>query len=337
MKINNKALIEKGLLFKPWKALEDLHFCNDVDQAGFNVVKLSYFEFIKAHSRDPLDLYIWNPNELVGNNLQPSSEIQERKIQVIMTHFARTVKVAETFNYIEDDPFVSLFIEETEDDDDGTCLIFVEDIKFRDFPFPSSYNDLTIIFPLTEYYINWTFGDFYKIIREEAKRGIDEFVIGSTHKPREVDKDYVILQIRLKPTKLKKIRPVSECNDENLEPRTAEPIRAASDPDLLADVSTNQRKRSANRAQTHPGETIRKRFRNPLQPLEHVEGVEEQSIKLEDSETVTDPQEPENSLLGDDRNYNKSYYAINSIMLKGVREVIEEDEEERKDSSNSMN
>ena len=321
MKINNKALIKKGLLFKPWKALEDLHFCNDVDQAGFNVVKLSYFEFIKAHSRDPLDLYIWNANEVVGNNLQPSSDIQERKIQVIMTHFARTVKVAETFNYIEDDPFVSLFIEETEDDDDGTCLIFVEDIKFRDFPFPSSYNDLTIIFPLTEYYNSWTFGDFHKIIREEAKRGIDEFVIGSTHKPREVDKDYVILQIRLKPTKLKKIRPVSECNDENLEPRTAEPIRATSDPDLLADVSTNQRKRSANRAQTHPGETIRKRFRKPLQPLER---VEEQSIKLEDSETVTDPQEPENSLLGDDRNYNKSYYAINSIMLKGVRENLSE-------------
>ena len=49
MKINNKVLVEKGILFKPWRALEDLHFSNDVDQEeGLNVVKLTNIEFVKG-------------------------------------------------------------------------------------------------------------------------------------------------------------------------------------------------------------------------------------------------------------------------------------------------
>ena len=218
MKINNKILVEKGILFKPWRALEDLHFCNDADQEGFNVVKLTNIEFVKAHSRGPLDLYIWALDEQVSQK----EEGAQNRILAAMRQFIRSLKIA-TFNWFNcqlDLEIVKLINDEMKYHEDGLHLVFISDesmsslresMTFKKFmvefettwPQDTWHNEtkeIVMIFPMKIVSsINFTTGpyDFIEATFDQLDIKVEDFVIASTHKPC-VDNDFMIFQISLK-------------------------------------------------------------------------------------------------------------------------------------------
>ena len=199
--INNKALNNRAL-FKAWRAREDLHFCNDVDNAGLHVVKLAFFEFFKTHSRDPLDLYIWDKKEKV---LEQSREGHRHKIVLVLKKFVKSLKIAYWYN--ENHSLFSMIEMVMKIDDkyeDGVDLLLMKNLdSFRKTlinidPSKLMY-EIIVIFPYDE---NCRKVACYAYFEKELKdlvptKELDYLIVGSTHRPWVLN-DFVVLRMRFK-------------------------------------------------------------------------------------------------------------------------------------------
>ena len=295
MKINNRALMERDLLFQPWKTHEDLHLCNEVDQAGLHVLRLNNFQFVKANSCDPLDLYIWNQNQKLGL-LQPINDVQQAKIMKVMKYFLKSCLVKNVITFNQD--LCSRFLNQWKQHTEGTDLIIANDLNFS-LDCDVNSDDLTVIYPMPKDLFNVTFANMRDVIRRKIKcdRSIDEFIIGSTHKPGQVENDYIVLQIRLTERQVRK--------------------RSASSIKLIGTPSPEKRYKDAIKGLKRVLRQNGKELVPRLTRLKNNQTLIKKEIESEESEDSGLTSEPENQVLIDDDLF-KNYYAISS--LKG-REI----------------
>ena len=86
--------MNNGVLFKPWKAWEDLEFCNHADEQGLNVLKMMYFEFRKVHSKDSNNLYTWSKKEVVPQNNAIDNRFRnDSKVLATLINFVKGLKL----------------------------------------------------------------------------------------------------------------------------------------------------------------------------------------------------------------------------------------------------
>ena len=91
--MNNHLLVERNILFQPWKAWEDLELSNQVDASKLNVVKLMTIEFIKIHSRDNMMLYEWNDSDFLHSSAKTSLDVDMKKMEKILVNFVKTCRI----------------------------------------------------------------------------------------------------------------------------------------------------------------------------------------------------------------------------------------------------
>ena len=89
--MNNKVLMEKKILFRPWMAWEDLTLCNDADAKGLHVVKMNSFELTKVASRDTTLLYEWQDIDFNIHESENRSEVS--KVHGSLLRHLKSIKI----------------------------------------------------------------------------------------------------------------------------------------------------------------------------------------------------------------------------------------------------
>ena len=90
--MNNSLLVERNILFQPWKAWEDLNLSNQADADSLNVVKLMSIEFVKIHSRDNLILYEWKDSDFRFDQMS-AKQSDVKMVEKILLNFVKTCRL----------------------------------------------------------------------------------------------------------------------------------------------------------------------------------------------------------------------------------------------------
>ena len=292
MKINVKALTERNILFPPWKTHDDLHLCNEVDQAGLHVLQLNHFQYVKACSSDPLGLYIWHEKQTFGK-----LEIrvgQKTRMRQVMWHFMKSLVCSNVHgSFDENFPFPP---PSKKSHSEGIDLILSNDMSFSLEGVTNQ--EIVVIFPMPQDLRNLSFGIMKDTIRGKisGESCIDEFIVGSTHKPGEVEKDFIVLQIRLK-RNLKRTRSAS-VNGTALGKRCK---RNASSDDYVG--------------------TPRSTRPPSIRALRKVKEESDTNEESEDSGMTSESEHLATIENNHEENPYKNFYPISALQSKGYREI----------------
>ena len=172
------------------------------------MVKLTNIEFVKAHSKGPLDLYTWTQNEQVSGLTE---EGVQSRIMPAMKQFIRSLKI-KYFNGPNDNlEIVKLIKDEVKPYENGLQLILSQDETMINLHYPwlqPDTKEVVVIVPMKlvssiDFSDDETTGpyqyfhDFFESALDHLDLRVDDFVIASTHKPC-VANDFMIFQISLK-------------------------------------------------------------------------------------------------------------------------------------------
>ena len=188
--INNQDLLSKNVLFKPWKAWEDLHFCNEAEDKGLIVIKLNAFSVTKQRGTVFSDLYTWDENDKITRKDIDSYQGDEKSIEKLMTRFLKSLRISEKPHGT---PFFDVEIKPVKE---GTVLFWIKTIEELE-SFACNNQNITLILPMKTL-INSKLSNWEDIknllshkINQAEKFGVS---IKSSHKP-VVTNDFVVINI----------------------------------------------------------------------------------------------------------------------------------------------
>ena len=125
--LNNKALVNNEIFYKPWKAKEDLVLCNDADKCGLTVLKFNLFEVFKVNIKSQFDnlLYKWTDCDVMGGGLRPYHQFNREEVVKKMSTYLHTLRIKSIRE--KEIPDFLLGIKELKSDIHATSLYLLKD------------------------------------------------------------------------------------------------------------------------------------------------------------------------------------------------------------------
>ena len=136
--INNKILLERNVLFKPWPAWEDLYFCNEAEEKGLHVLKLNVFSVTKCVGSKFTDMYLWRMEDKIDPANHRKANIDT--IDRVLERFLKSLRIAK----IEGVNLKNL--SNITKVDHGTTVFGVDDLQ--SFTLHDDDQDVTLIVPM---------------------------------------------------------------------------------------------------------------------------------------------------------------------------------------------
>ena len=194
--INNEALINKNVLYKPWPVWEDLVVCNEAEENKQIVLKLNCFEFFKVSTKSHLPLlYQWNKDDNVSRYGFPDREVDQIEAFSILTKFFQTLRLSQ-ISLLSSIYTSLLFIQLWKECKNGGSLYMLDSLS--KFHLPKDSRDVYLLIPINDQFmVNFkNKKDIEKWIKKQRPNQITEVELFSTNKPGTVKNDFLVVKIR---------------------------------------------------------------------------------------------------------------------------------------------